>query len=48
MVCLARFERATHSLEGCCSIHLSYRHMTDFRNSGNSGLFLFKHRGEPI
>ena len=25
MVRLARIERATHSLEGCCSIRLSYR-----------------------
>jgi hypothetical protein len=28
----ARFERATHSLEGCCSIQLSYGTGDSFEN----------------
>lgn len=41
----ARFERATHSLEGCCSIQLSYRTIFCFkRECKDITIFLFTNR----
>ncbi len=31
LACPARFERATYALEGRCSIQLSYRQITEFK-----------------
>ncbi len=39
MVRPGRFERPTHSLEGCCSIHLSYGRISHMKKEPEAGAF---------